>query len=371
MKKNLQIFTIACFVLFFITLPTNGMIKNVDKPLKGEWDFKLQKIWEINSAGDDVLVSPKPFVISDEGTLFMCDRRSKTHYIFDKDGKFVKSFAAKGEGPGEVKDMRTEKLYIVNDKLLISDRGKIHYFKKDGTFIKSANYLALKRRPRFFLNEDEFIYAPLYRLSMPDGKGQISKYNLKTNKETPLVNFSFETPAKTSNQGELVVFALSPTMRLGYGNNKIYYGINDSYRINATDLKGKHLNTFSLIRKKEKTSIEAKKKFLKDMMDDPQQIKHWANTLPGELTYFWRIEIHNNLIYIFKPYFDIEPEKMQVDIFSPEGKYLYRSYIHPGKDLTIFSYRRLEIKKGHLYMVVEDKEGEVKIIIYKMTLPIK
>ena len=47
MKKILIILScgLFCFVVF-------ADIKNADKPLKGEWDFQPQKVWEIHNVND-------------------------------------------------------------------------------------------------------------------------------------------------------------------------------------------------------------------------------------------------------------------------------------------------------------------------------
>jgi hypothetical protein len=49
--------------------------------------------------------------------------------------------------------------------------------------------------------------------------------------------------------------------------------------------------------------------------------------------------------------------------------YLYRSFITPGNDLIIYFYRTIVMQKGHLYLIIEDEEGDFKIVKYKIALP--
>ncbi len=354
-------------ILILLTNLLAAVVKNPDKPLKGDWDFKLQKVWEISQAGDQVLGGPGPIAVSDDGMLYVCEGSIGMHFVFDQNGKLLKSFGRTGEGPGEVRSIR--EMYCINDKFIIMDSGRLHYFTRNGEYIKSFVNNDEKRRPRFFLNEDEFVFAPIFRRAMPDGKGQIAKLNLKTGTETTILNFSDSNPARMVGRGQLVIFALTPTMVVGYGNQDIYYGMNDSYQVFVADLKGKPLFSFSVDRQQEKTVLETKRKYLKMLGYQNLDIERWAKILPDYLNYFHRLENHNNLIYVYKSHFDPEQKTQQVDIFSSDGKYLYRSFITPGNNLIIYYYRTMVIKKGHLYLIVEDEEGEFKIVKYKMTLP--
>ena len=93
--------------------------------------------------------------------------------------------------------------------------------------------------------------------------------------------------------------------------------------------------------------------------------------MPDEATYFNRIDIVNRLIYVFVPYVKSATPQQEIDIFSLDGKYLYRGVIRVGSDLNIvFSdFKNLIIKNNHLYVVVEDKEGARKLAKYKVVLP--
>ena len=60
MKKMKLAFILILLIAFF-----QAAVVNPDKPLKGEWDFKLKKVWEIDRAGDDLL--GKPFKLGGRG----------------------------------------------------------------------------------------------------------------------------------------------------------------------------------------------------------------------------------------------------------------------------------------------------------------
>lgn len=103
-------------------------------------------------------------------------------------GKFIKKFGRKGEGPGEILGQRAS--FLLKDMIIICDGQKIHYFTKKGDYINSIKNNYYMQTPVVFLNENEFISAPYSTSHFPDGKGSISKINLKGNKVTVIDKYS-------------------------------------------------------------------------------------------------------------------------------------------------------------------------------------
>ncbi len=362
---------ISVVLLMVWTVMLSVEVKNAPQPAKGEWDFNLQKLWVTDDAGDNVIGGPGPLLVGDDGTLYVRDWKNNLHFIFDSNGTFIKTFAKNGEGPGEIRRLGEAELFFIDGKVIIADLGKIHYFSKKGDFIKSVLNSNRKRMPHFFINRNEFVYAPIFKSHMPGNKGEIAKFNLETGKETVLVKFTLPGKEKKDNKGEMIVGGLTPMMTLGYGDQKLYYGMNDASRINVADMKGKELQVFTLDRNREKITRERKKAFFSQWGDPPDVVEDCVKSTPDELTYFVRIEVHHGLIYVFKAFFGNNQERQQIDIFNGAGKYLYRAFLNPGKGLTIYTghLKNMIIKKGFLYLVVEDSDGNLKIAKYKITLP--
>jgi len=110
---------IFCFVVF-------AEVKNADKPLRGEWNFRPQKIWEIESVNDVPFVRPSELRASQDEMLYFHDFDQNVSYVFDKEGKFIHSFAKQGSGPGEVS--RYLNCFLAGDKVVIGSPEKLHYF---------------------------------------------------------------------------------------------------------------------------------------------------------------------------------------------------------------------------------------------------
>ena len=369
MRKALWL---AVILLFFVS-PIFSEVKNADKPLRGEWDFKPDKKWEIDSAGKDVFGIPANMQVSDEGYLYVYDRENKKNYIFDSDGNFINTFGVRGQGPGEARDQ--DSLFLVKNKLLVVDVGRIHYFRLDGTYLHSVVNSLYSRRPVLFLSEHEFVAVPLGIFEVRDFKAQIKRINLESGQESIIDHFEiFEGGIGRAGKmvGSLIVPGLTPLMTVGYGNGQLYYCRSDTYKIRVTDLSGKLLNTFSIDRKKKNVSDDVKKRhFGRYTSMSKQALDQIIATTPNETTFFCRIETHRGLLYVFVP--DIaRRNRQQIDIFSPEGEYLYRGNLAINDDLTMMEPQVYNpyVKDEFLYVSVMDENDNVKIIKYQISLPV-
>jgi hypothetical protein len=163
-------------------------------------------------------------------------------------------------------------------------------------------------------------------------------------------------------------------MILGHAENRLYWGVNTSYMINVSDLGGKKINTFSVKRKGKKVSDKFKKKYFESPNLPEEMLNQIAESLPNEISFFYRLEVHNGLVYVFVPDVDLNSKRAklkQIDIFSPEGEYLYRAYIKFEKNRQhLFSpLNNLVIQNRHLYAVLMDEEDNALVAKYEIAPP--
>ena len=369
--KKILIFTILLLLVFSLAV---GLVRgtetivNPDKPSKGQWDLNPKKIWQVDRAGDDVFSRVEIAAAEDE-TLYIHDWRNQCIYMIDNNGAFKRAFGTRGEGPGEI---RTHlKTFTVKDKLIAADTDRLHYFTQQGKFIKAVPNMLFQREPHIFLNEHEFIAAPTFVVP-DDGKGKIAYINLKTGTKRIIGEFSLPRPQ--SNGPGVSLIGLTPMIITGYDydNHKLYYGVNDAYDIHVTLLNGKVLNTFSVKRQKKPVSNETLRKQLK-LIDASAPVNEIIKKLPKEITYYHRISIHKGHVLVFEDNFGTDWERQSIDIFSLDGKYLYRTVFIPGPGVKIYftSIGSILVKGDYLYVVLEDDEGEVVIAKYRIQLPKK
>lgn len=364
------------FLFLLSVVILSAGVTNPDKPLKGQWDFQLQKVWTVESAGEKPLTDIGQFVVSHDGSLFLKDYKNKINFIFDKNGKYINAFGPSGEGPGEVK--RQAGMFCLEDNLLVVDVDKIHYFTTRGKYLKSLHNNFYTRRPAWFLNQNQFISVTQIPARSPNNKGKISSYNIKNQTENLLREFTFyKGGTVNTDSGGFIIMAeaLSPAMILGYddgsvsGKKRIYFGMNHSYEIDVANMQGEIIDTFSLEREKTRITRADKLKRWKNRPADRQEMIIKAT--PNELNHFIRLEVHNGLLFVYIS--DLNRANVQkIDIFSPGGKYLYRARFDLGEEFTFSGPQRYNpvIKDNHLYAVVEDVEGNVRIVKYKIKLPV-
>jgi len=357
-------------LLLLITFLLTSEVKNPDKPLKGNWDLKCKKVWEINEAGGEPFAQPV-IVVSKDGTCCVYDYKNLKNYIFDSAGNFKKTFGKKGEGPGEVKMQLLS--YWVNDKIVLLDRERLHYFSKDGNFIKSVVNDLFRQTPFIFINENEFISMPQVGAGKGASEMEINYVNLKTKQRT--VVKSFLSKIKFHEQfGYPVIPGITPMMIIGYHpkNEKLYYGMNDAYTINVSNLNGSIVNRFSVERDRKEIPDEIVEEWLKRNMPN-FPYKKLMKDVPKVLNHFFRIQVERGFVYVFTRQFGTYWGSQQVDIFSLDGNYLYRCDFIPEKGFkiynTFFMLNNILIKDGFLYVVQENEDADIVISKYKIALP--
>jgi hypothetical protein len=370
MRKIIFI-TLLIFFAFFLF----SQIKNPDRPLRGKWDFQVKNEWEIENAGNDVFGDIQNICSANDGRIYILDSKNFKIYIFNKEGEFISSFGRKGEGPGEIRNFRSgEQLFVVDNTIIYADRGRIHYFSLDGTYKKTC-IVPTQLKPRTFVSEDAFISAPAYVIDQKNKSAKIKLYNIKDQTENTIADYRpFEKAKDTKESGGqrvtigIVISNVTPLMYVKYRSSKVFYGMSDSYKINIVDLKGKKRDGFSVENRKQKNvSKKFKEELTKELGDIPQDmVKNILDGLPDKASFFQNIVIdRNGLIYVFVS----DPDKTSLqalDIFSPEGKYLYSSEFKVKEGLSIYN---IHLKDDLLVIAKEDEEGEFKVAKYWIKLP--
>ncbi|MCK4835149.1 MAG: 6-bladed beta-propeller [Candidatus Aminicenantes bacterium] len=370
MKKNFLFGLLSTlFCLLF------NQVVNPDKPEKGSWDLQMKKIWEIDSAGNDVFGDIQEINVTADGKVFVLDAKNFRIFIFNKDGNFISAFGRRGEGPGEIKNLQMgSQLFIVGNRIIVVDRGRIHYFTREGKFIKTALY-PFQTKPQTFVSEDVFISAPATIDDPRNSEAKVKLYNLKDKTEKVIATFKpyKKATASEENRGNQFIIAIiideiTPLMMVKYREGKIYYGMSSHYLINVVNLQGKPITRFGIEgRKQNPISSAYKKKLAQQFKDAPQEmVKKIINGLPETASFFYEIFIDKNgLAYLFISSPDSKSRK-KLDIFSPEGKYIYSSEIRVDTGLTI---KYFTLKNKWIFIATEDEEGNQMVSKFSIKLP--
>ena len=359
------------WLLIFSAGSLFGSQVNPDKPKLGRWDFQAEKVFEIRKAGDEPLARPRFMLALEDGTLYIHDPKLGKDYIFDSAGRFLKSFAREGQGPGEVQGHG--EFYWREGKLIVTGGDRIYYFAKDGTYLESRLKDGFMRRPAWFLDAGTMISSPLTLIHSEDNRGRIAKYSLETKEEQVLAEIEMYGDNVIREGEQIFDFMLpplTPIIVVGCGGGRIYYGISDDYTIHSVDLEGDNRSSFSLKRKKVKIAKKQKEKAIPKGGVPDSVWRKMVGSLPDEIVAFTRIEVHNGLIYVYNPSFPRKNGQF-IDIFSAGGEYLYKAVleVEPGCSLIGYSIWNPMLAHGFAYIPYLDQNNEVVVAKYKIRMP--
>jgi hypothetical protein len=215
MKKLLFFGWLLIPVLLFC-----GQITIKDSPQKGKWNFYPEKIWEIDKAGEENFGRIAELLISNHN-IYVRDFENNISYIFDDKGNFIKKFAPQGNGEGQLSHYLNR--FQAGDKIVLASPDKLHFFSQDGTFDHAVENNPFLRFPLYFLDENEFIYAPNFPQS-PWNQNKLILHDLPSGNDKILVDFSAtETNSEQAPQGPMImIFSLTPQVKLACDGKKWY-----------------------------------------------------------------------------------------------------------------------------------------------------
>ena len=369
MKK---LFFILIILLSLAVFSSN--IVNNTKPLKGNWDFNLSQEWSVDSGGSELLIKTGGMRTDEDGNIYLMELKHGKIFKFDKNGKFVATIGKRGEGPGEFR--MAFNFFIVGDNIIVPSTGGIfQYFGKDGKFIKSVNTGSFVF-PRYYLNKNNFVWVRSDREGRGKDPEKISIYDMRTKKSKDIKTISPEELLTAQKGGMVLMIKDSQTTAgvvLTMQGKNIVFGKSDKYKFVKIDLEGNELSSFSLEGRERKSISEKfkRKRFESISLNGgrmpKEMIDQMVKGMPDIATYFSRIFVgKNGLIYVFIA--DLENQNGQeVDIFSPEGKYLYHGEIKVEEGSKISSM--IAFYDNFIFMFVEDEEGESSLIKYKADFP--
>jgi len=361
--------TTLCIMMLLSSLALNAQIRNDDNPQLGQWDFKPEKIWEVDKAGETEFGRVAELLVSGQGKIYVRDFEHNISYIFDGDGHFIGSFARQGSETGELS--RYLNRFLAENKIVLGTPENLCFYSEDGVFLSSFENNLFMRFPLVFLNEREFIYAPTLPQS-PVNQKKLMRFNLHSGEDKKILDFA-EGATLTESAAPapmIMIFALTPQIRLTVHEDKLCFGRSDDYTLYVADLQGNTDFSFSLTRQTKEVTPEDKKSHFQGSRIPQDRIDSIIKQLPNKMTYFSQISSAGELFYVYAVNNIKQTQTLQTfDIFSDQGRYLYQGILSFGEDVTFASPSNLVIQNDHAYVILESKEGAQTLAKYKIILP--
>jgi hypothetical protein len=290
-------------------------------------------------------------------------------YVFDDSGRFLGSFAKQGTAEGELSHYLNR--FLAGRKIVLATPEHLQFYSEDGVFLTSYENNIFARFPLVFVNEREFIYAPNLPQS-PVNQKNLRQFNLETGEDELVADFA-QSEDKEKSHGPspmIMIFGLTPQVRLSVCGNRMYFGRSDQYTLYAADLQGNIDFSFSLNRPKKAVTVEDKKRHFQGSRIPQDRIDSLIKQLPDKTTYFSQIDAVDALIYVYAVSNIKRTQAQQnFDIFSDEGKYLYQGFLKFGDDVEFGSPSNLAFHNDHVYVILESQEGTQSLAKYKIIHP--
>lgn len=375
MRKTLCL--IMCLVLFLSCGPKQNNVEkivedrvevviNYLEPYKIEGiqaTLALEEEITIDTENDEIaetgLVDIEAFDVDKEGNFYIIRWASNENFVykFDNQGKFIKSFVRRGQGPGEIEWGGSVK-FISENELMIRDPGKTKFsiYNTEGEFLRDEFQ-------KSHVYVDKIFSTGKYLVSWQDNSPGMEKY----------INHLGLCESDFENIKEIYTYSFPNIMiaKKAYapgnfwinGTSKDHVFIGDGelgYDILVFNLEG---NMIRKIRKKYtpvELSEEYKRNFYERRKKNPVLEKYELRKHFPPFQYLLTDEM--NRIFVMTYEKGVRPNEWIFDIFTPEGVFFGRVPIKSRIDSRQIAIRA---KYNHIYSISEKESGYKELVVYK------
>lgn len=360
----------------------SNLIVNKDQPVYGDWNFKPQEKWSLKKLDHYPLGPSGNLHVDKDGFLYLLNRGLAKIFVLDAGGTLQYSFGEHGDGPNFEYPLD---LYVTSNRIHVLDMGKTGDLIK--TYDKKGHYLGTTKilpgiSPRIFVDDDRYIAVRSGPdiLNRPE-KELLGLFSLQSEQSSVITKFPRENKLILTAKlpmGRYILLEddihIFSRMIVHYDSGRIYLGRNDRYVIKRVDMNGKEDLSFSIQGRSGKSlptdyavRLAGRTRVGRDKEMSPEMKEKFIEGFPPRQTVFTQIATdEQGLIYIFVP--DISfPEKQQIDIFSPDGKYLYRSVFKLPEGFHLA--KPLVMKDDRLFALIKDNQEQSRLVKYRIQTP--
>ena len=371
--KIQRIFFLALFFVFILGISIardKFKIKTIDgvkhiinpkEPMKGIVQLELKKILEIDPYQyEDVKLRGFDFVRDDNGNVILFHPNIVEAQRFNNKGEYLGSLVRKGQGPGEFPDFSFFKVSFMNDQIWAVGNLKLAKYDKNGHFLSESK---IGYRPQIIIDENTFFIID----SEQDKHGLFVKillinlFSAKRNKPSTVTFF------QASNVGMIKMKGggfdapyVTPGIDFCYDhkNQNFFAALNTEYKIYVKNLKGETIFIIERPYKKVRLSSKDKKKLLAAIFR-PGPIEPSAlSACPDKLVAIKDIKVlPKGYIAVYRI---TSPEVFEVDVFDPDGRYIYILEPPPGTSLENVKFH------GRGFATIMEKEDKLVYVDYKI-----
>jgi hypothetical protein len=328
---------------------------------------ELKEVWRIDDTGADYYFKyPRNLKIAPDGSLFYADQDQLLQ--FDPNGKFLRNYFKKGQGPGEMQEIGnyffSEKAIIIQDWRL----QKILWFNFNGELMKDFKIYKL---PIFawlhlFYNDNYYFFG--HRIPSTNGKpsvidvpNDLISATEKGEEIETLISFPVESFAISSG-GASAVYPIAELITIPYREKYLVISHTQDYLLKIYDVQSKKIirsfrRKYERVKVPEGSRVGGVIRFLGKMYTAPRK---YFNDITKLLEC-------NDLIWAMTSTAD-KDKGVLIDVYNFEDRYQDNFYLKfPGKIDPIFiGYLPMAVSGDDLFMVAKNEDETYSIKKYKV-----
>ena len=308
------------------------------------------------------------FDVDSQGNIYIVSYENTEGLIFqfDRDGNLIRSFAHKGQGPGELQARNYPPLYLTvdqEDNIVISDNrnNKLAIFGREGDLVKEIKIDSNTICSIPLANGNYLSYIRVH-----DGSGEFITQNPLT-----LFNSQFEEIKELERQkvpNLIIGKRLKATYHIvswSVSKEKIFTGFQErGYEIYIYDFGGELVQKIKKEYKQIPVPEDYKKKFMEKfeapIFDDIRNKIYFPDSMPAFHSFF---SDDDGRLFVMTYEKGENPSEYMYDIFNAEGIFISK------KSLNVFhdgSGAYSIVRNGRFYCLKEKDSGYKELVVYKM-----
>ena len=289
--------------------------------------------------------------VDDQENIYALDWKEIKIKVFDKNGKPLRSFGQRGQGPGEM-SMPTRMVISPGNNLIIDDMGnsKLIFYSLDGRFIKEIPTGKYWSAISFTFDSKGNIYA--YTRSY--GETVISELKKFDSNLKPVVTLaSFEEKRSPSEQAFTARISHNVTK-----DDNVMWIITSKYQLTVVNSEGRTIKRILKDYDPVKITKKIKEDLIKEEFGDRGIPPGMTFEVPSQfppLRYFIVDDEGRMFVSTYEREEKDEIYYLYYDVFDAEGRYIAK-FFHP-KDEIVFV-----VKKNKVYCLLRESEEGIPLV---------
>ena len=336
-------------------------VMNPSSPSKGTIVLDLEKTLEIDPyEQEEVALKVVRYQRDSDGEILIFDPNQAEVHRFNGEGEYMGNLVRAGQGPGEFTAFQGLKAYFMNDQIWATSLFKVARFDKQGNLLEDKKLplgafhvidVLVDESHYIALSPEKSDEGSVRSVILVDFSGEKRRTQVEYYRSIQEWTISDSVQGRTFN-------ASGVTPEILYAFNKdtknIAVGLNMEYKIAVKNLQGNTQYVIERSMQHVHLNIEDKKKLIK--WDPNISFKKWQlSVFPDNMAAMKEIySLPNGYLAVSRI---SSPGETEIDVFDPEGKYIYilkteQGVSLDGAEFYDFGFGKLE-ERDDLSIYVE------------------